>query len=159
MVGVRTALLVAALAGGPLGPTSLEAQLGVSRSSVLSLLTEIDVSLGWQEAPLASGERRLMGSQDDPFVVIELMGPPGDLREIVVAFTPSEVALRNLTAIFTVAAVLRTVFPGWADSVEWFNNAMDSGAQQRSTRRRGIEVRMTNYAALTGIVMLAVEAG
>ena len=139
-------------------PPEIQQTLGVPRGPILLLLEEVEVSLDWEESPLMGDEDRLMGTQDDPFVIAEFIGRPDDLRKINVSFIPYPEPLKNVTALFVVSAVMRTVFPEWEDSVEWFGDAMASGEEERTISRRGVSVTLNNYVDVLGIMVLTIEA-
>ena len=142
----------------PVSELCAQGRLGVSRVQILTKLAEVapDMTLDYEESPLIGGERRLMGTST--FVTLELIGPPGNLRQITMMFVPQQTGIDNLSALAVAATFLGTVFPAWAESLTWFGDALASSVEESTTTRNGIEVRMNNYVQVMGMILLTLEA-
>ena len=132
---------------------SLEAQgLDVTRDEVALMLLTADVSPEWEVSSFA-GERREVGARYNPFVMVELMGPESDLREINMFLDRGAI----ITTLASVTA-LRTVFPDWMEgSARWFLDTLESEEAERSIQRRGIEVILQNRDSERGVLIITAE--
>lgn len=139
---------------------SPDAGLGVSRDEIIAMLASIELDLEYEEAaPLASGKRRLMGKSDSPSLILELTGKPENLETVTLVFTPiKDNLLANTLSVGAVLAILATTMPDWEGSVKWFNDSLASGEEERMQVRDGKEVKLKNYAAITGLVVLSIKS-
>ena len=138
--------------------------LGVSRADVrgkvdtyLQTAVTPAVTLEYEAGKLFSGESRLMGTSDNPSILLELIGDPSDLESVSVMFVPSAKDLtQNMASIAVVIAIMQVTFPEWADSVTWFNNALESGSEKTQVTRNGKVVTIQNLAEVLGVITLRV---
>ena len=156
-IAVTLALLIAHAASAEgLGVTRAEVREKVD--TYLQTAVTPSVKLEYEAGTLFSGEPRLMGTSDDPFIMLELIGDPADLESATVMFVPSGNDLsKNLVSLVVVVAIMQVTLPEWADSLTWFNNALESGAQKTEATRNGKAISLRNDTAIIGTVTLTVK--
>ncbi|MDE0394170.1 MAG: hypothetical protein OYK82_05265 [Gammaproteobacteria bacterium] len=144
------AAILAVLLGLPL-PAAAQG-LGVSAQEIRGLVSRLDISLAYESGQLLSGESRTMGTSEDPFLMLELIGPASDLREIAFTTAPSANAAENVEALGITLILLTTVMS------DWYTETLGSGIEERAIRVDGVEVTIRNYADVLGVVSLSLEA-
>ncbi len=130
----------------------------MSAQEIRGLVSRLDISLAYESGQLLSGESRTMGTSEDPFLMLELIGPASDLREIAFTTAPSANAAENVEALGITLILLTTVMSDWSDGVDWYTETLGSGIEERAIRVDGVEVTIRNYADVLGVVSLSLEA-
>ena len=124
----------------------------MSAQEIRGLVSRLDISLAYESGQLLSGESRTMGTSEDPFLMLELIGPASDLREIAFTTAPSANAAENVEALGITLILLTTVMS------DWYTETLGSGIEERAIRVDGVEVTIRNYADVLGVVSLSLEA-
>jgi hypothetical protein len=118
--------------------------LGVSRAALQAVFARQEFAFAFVEPHERRGVLRMTGTVPGKLMVLDLVGPPGDLTEVVlIVGRPSTDALAPPAASKVLAenmrylrAVLRHTMPDWKDGVKWLNTQL-----QRSDERLEVGLR------------------
>ena len=145
----------------PAGNMEVSAQtysgLGTSRSSITNELARLDVVLDYNESPLHTGEQRLLGTMENPFILLELTGRPSNLRSVSLSFSPQASHAANVQPLAATIVLFQAIVPGWKESIGWLSSSMESGEEKVQYFYGNREVTMTNYAKTMGFIILSIK--
>ena len=136
------------------------AGLGVSRNGIQARLSTLELDWSFEETePLLDGRARMFASSEDPMVLVELIGEPGNLESVSVITSPSDDPDRNALSGIVIASVLAelTSEAETAALLDWYTKAV-SGAEDTSTRVfGGRRLTVTRHLETLGTISLSIE--
>jgi hypothetical protein len=165
-VVVLSLVLPAGASSGVAG--SARPGLGVSRAALQAVFAQQEFGFAFVEPHDRRGILRMTGNVPGKLMVLDLIGPPGDLTEVVLivgrpstdALVPpaaSKVPAENMRYL---RAVLRHAMPDWKDGVKWLNTQLQRSDErlEAGLRKGHREVVLLGVNRLT-MVLLSIRVG
>ena len=134
--------------------------LGVSRRDIQSIFENSAINFTFENAPLADGTPRIMGTSSNSLAILDLIGPPADLTEVSITVgVPSdapEVIVMNAAYMM---GLIKNTLPGWSGSNDWLeaNLPVAQRVGKAQTSYGNAVVTLSVIEAL-GMVMLSISA-
>lgn len=136
------------------------AGLGVSRNGIQARLSTLDLDWSFEETePLLDGQARMFVSSENPMILVELIGEPGNLKSVSVITSPSDDPDHNALSGIVIASVLAelTSEAETAALLDWYTKAV-SGAEVTVTRVfGGRRLTVTRHLETLGTISLNIE--
>ena len=131
------------------------AGLGISRDSIVGLFRVVEIDIDFEESPLASGERRVIGQAE--VMLVEITGPPDNIVSATVMFGQTTDPAQAIGIVAAVGILGIAIGDDPNNLLEWFGDtALEMAAgQERTYRANGNRARLT--ATEIGLYILSVE--
>jgi hypothetical protein len=134
--------------------------IGVPYSQSIKGFEQFGMTLN--EAPLNTGERRMMGQTDQikALVSLEVMGEPDSINRVTMMYgaVKDDVAI-NIGNVTCIALLFNNVMPEWPGSMKWANvavNNLANGSKGEEIVQGNKRVRLTLIKEL-GMFFLTIE--
>ena len=137
----------------PYVPPSVYKGMGIPRASFLKF-AEAGLPITFEESPLVDGTPRLLGTMENPWAMLELIGDPHNIRSVGVSFVPTTSDADNAKIGLLALASMKVASPNWPEASDWFLERMDAGIEEASVVRGN---RRYTYQRVLGMVNMIVE--
>ncbi len=134
--------------------------LGVTRREIQSIYESPEIGFVFDPPDtLGSGEPRIMGQSQEGLALIELIGPPNNLKSATMLVAlPNDSPETILFNSIYLLGLVRNVLPDWQDGTSWITSGLEAIPYGPvSTRRNHVHVEMSLLESL-GMISLTIKS-